>query len=102
MSEFNKRISDVQAKKAARKANEGRQYGHGAIGRFVTHSSTLVDLFALMIEKDMAVAPGEGRGCRVQMQHIDTTFLKVQTVFMNMLMEREINEYQQDVSSNNE
>jgi len=102
MSEIKKRISVVQAKKAVRKANQDRQYGHGAIGRFVTHSSSLVDLFALMIEKDMVVAPGEGRGCRVQMQHIDATFLKIQTAFMNMLMERETNEHQQDVSSDDE
>jgi len=102
MSEIKKRISVVQAKKAVRKANEDRQYGHGAIERFVSHSSSLVDLFALMVEKDMVVSPGEGRGCRVQMQHIDSTFLKVQTAFMNMLMEREVNEYEQDVSSDDE
>jgi len=102
MNEIKKRISEVQAKNAVRKANQDRQYGNGAIGRFVRHSSDLVDLFALIIERDMPVPPGKGRGCRVQTHHIDMAYLKVQTAMLNMLMERETNEHQQTVSDNDE
>ena len=98
----NKRISDVQAKKSARKANTKRQYGYGAVNRFVTHASALVDLFALIVEKDMKVAPGEGRGCRVQTEHLDSSFLKVQTALMNIIMEGMTNEHEQDLPSDDE
>ena len=61
-----KRISDVQAKKAVRKANSKRQYGMVLLKMFVACSTELIDLYAEIIEKSMLVAPGKGKGCRVQ------------------------------------
>jgi|14_taG_2_1085336.scaffolds.fasta_scaffold19117_5 hypothetical protein len=69
-----KRISVVQAKKAVRKANPKRQYGYGAIDMFVACSTELIDLYAEIIEKSMLVAPGQGKGCRVQSRDAELIF----------------------------
>ena len=50
----------------------------------------------------MKVAPGEGRGCRVQTEHLDSSFLKVQTALMNIIMEGMTNEHEQDLPSDDE
>jgi len=97
-----KRISDVQAKKAARKANKKRQYGYGAVPRFVTHASALVDLYALYVEKSMKVAPGKGRGCRVQTYHLDIAFATMQSLMNELILESVLNEYEQDLPSDDE
>lgn len=97
-----KRISDVQAKKSARAANPKRQYGSGAVGRFVTHASSLVDLYALYVEKSMDVAPGKGRGCRVQTYHLDIAFAKMQSLMNELILESVLNEYEQDLPSDDE
>ena len=71
-----KRVSDVQAKKSLRAANEERQYGNNAVPRFGTCAGKIIDLFAQYVEDEMKVPPKGGRGCRVQKEHIDLCFGK--------------------------
>ena len=71
-----KRVSDVQAKKSLRAANEERQYGNNAVPRFGTCAGKIIDLFAQYVEDSMTVPPKGGRGCRVQKEHIDLAFGK--------------------------
>ena len=71
-----KRVSDVQAKKSLRAANEERQYGNNAVPRFGTCAGKIIDLFAQYVEDSMTVPPKGGRGCRVQKEHIDLCFGK--------------------------
>ena len=71
-----KRISEVQAKISLRSANEERQYGNGAVPRFITSAGKIIDLFAAFVEQEMKVPPKGGRGCRVQKEHIDLAFGK--------------------------
>lgn len=71
-----KRISEVQAKKSLRSANEERQYGNGAVSRYIVAGSKIMDLFAVYVEQEMKVPPKGGRGCRVQKEHIDLCFGK--------------------------
>jgi len=44
------RISELQAKKALRKANPKRQYGYGAVSKFKVSAGKMVDFMALYIE----------------------------------------------------
>ena len=71
-----KRVSDVQAKKSLRAANEERQYGNNAVPRFGTCAGKIIDLFAQYVEDEMKIPPKGGRGCRVQKEHIDLCFGK--------------------------
>ena len=71
------KISELQAKKAVRKANPERQWGnsHGqSLTKFRAKAGELVDLFALYIEQRMPVPPNSGRGCRVQLPHVEMAF----------------------------
>ena len=79
-----KRISVVQAKKAVRKANPSRQYGHGAIEKFVYCSSELIDKYAEIIERSMLVAPGHGKGCRVQKDFVELIFGRMERVLREL------------------
>ena len=74
--EIHKRISEVQAKKSVRKANKERQYGQGALPKFITCSSKIVDLFAKFVEQEMTIPAGGGRGCRVQPNHVELCYGK--------------------------
>ena len=76
MTRIIKRISEVQAKKSLRSANEDRQYGQGAVPRYIVAGSKIMDLFATFVEQEMTVPPKGGRGCRVQKEHIDLCFGK--------------------------
>lgn len=71
-----KRVSEVQAKKSLRSANEDRSYGNGAVGKYIVASSSIMDLFAVYVEQTMKVAPKAGRGARVQPEHIERCFGK--------------------------
>ena len=71
-----KRISEVQAKKSLRSANKERQYGNGAVPRYIVSGSKIMDLFASFVEEQMKVPAKGGRGCRVQPEHIDLCFGK--------------------------
>jgi hypothetical protein len=71
-----KRVSEVQAKKSLRMANEERQYGDKAVPRFGHCAGKIIDLFAQYVEDEMKVPPKGGRGCRVQREHIDLCFGK--------------------------
>ena len=86
-----KRISEVQAKKSLRSANEERQYGMGAVPRFIGCAGKIVDLFAIFVEQQMTVPPKGGRGCRVQKEHIDLAFGKFYQA-MREFMDGEKNE----------
>ena len=71
------KISELQAKKAVRKANPERQWGnsHGqSLTKFRAKAGELVDLFALYIEQRMPLPPNSGRGCRVQLPHVEMAF----------------------------
>ena len=59
-----RRISEVQAKKSLKKANEDRQYGHGSVELFINCSADLMDLFAQYLESQMTVPPRKGAGSR--------------------------------------
>ena len=72
-----KRMSEVQAKKSLRSANQERQYGMGAVPRYITCGSKIMDLFATYVEQEMKVPPKSGRGCRVQPEHIERCVGKV-------------------------
>lgn len=80
------RISEVQAKNALRKANPDRQYAHGSYGRFRRYSGNLIDLFAMIVERRMDKPANSGRGCRVTPDHIDNSFLQLQTVVYDLLL----------------
>lgn len=69
-----KRISEVQAKKSLRSANKERQYGNGAVPRYIVCGSKIMDLFAVYVEQKMKVPAKGGRGCRVQPEHIERCF----------------------------
>tara|TARA_R100001510_G_C7640014_1_gene197725 strand:+ start:180 stop:701 length:522 start_codon:yes stop_codon:yes gene_type:complete len=74
------KISELQAKKAVRKANPERQWGnsHGqSLTKFRAKAGELVDLFALYIEQRMPMPPNSGRGCRVQLPHVEIAFGKM-------------------------
>ena len=71
-----RRVSEVQAKKSLRSANQDRSYGNGAVSRYMLSSGKIMDLFAVYVEQTMKVAPKEGRGSRVQPEHIDLCFGK--------------------------
>ena len=71
-----KRMSEVQAKKSLRSANPDRQYGMGAVQRYITCGSKIMDLFAKYVEQEMKIPPKSGRGCRVQPEHIERCFGK--------------------------
>jgi hypothetical protein len=86
-----KRVSEVQAKKSLRSANEDRSYGNGAVGKYIVASSKIMDLFAVYVEQTMKVAPKEGRGSRVQPEHIDLCFGKFYQA-MREFMDGEKNE----------
>lgn len=80
-----KRISEVQAKKSLRSANEDRSYGNGAVSKYIVVASDIMDLFAEYIEQQMKVAPKGGRGSRIQPDHIEKyggRFFKAMTNFM--------------------
>ena len=86
-----KRISEVQAKKSLRSANNERQYGQGAVSRYIVSGSKIMDLFAVFVEQEMKVPPKGGRGCRVQPDHIDNCFGKFYQA-MREFMDGEKNE----------
>ena len=72
-------ISEAAAKKAARKANPERQWGnsHGqSLTKFRIKAGELVDLFAEYIEQRMPLPPNTGKGCRVQLPHVEIAFGK--------------------------
>lgn len=80
-----KRVSEVQAKKSLRSANEDRSYGNGAVGKFIIVASDIMDLFAEYIEQQMKVPPKGGRNSRVQPDHIEKyggRFFKAMTNFV--------------------
>jgi len=80
------RISETQAKKAVRNANKNRQYGHGAIPRFVKRASEIVDLFAKIVEKNMEVPAGQGlRGSRVQPYNVDIAYVQAYDALRRVL-----------------
>ena len=86
MSEV-QRISERQARKSVKKANPERQFGDGAIPRFITHSSNLVDLFAKYIEVKMPLTVNSGSGCRVQTKHVDACYQQMQQKLMEIFLE---------------
>ena len=43
MTKIIKRISEVQAKKSLRSANEDRQYGQGAVPRYIVAGRKIMD-----------------------------------------------------------
>ena len=69
-----RRISEVQAKKSLKKANEDRQYGHGSVDLFIRCSADLMDLFAQYLESQMTVPPRKGAGSRVQKLHVELAY----------------------------
>jgi len=83
-----RRLSQLQARKALRKANNKRQYNSNAVGRFRTKTSEIIDLFALFVEEQMIKAPNTGQGCRVTEHHIETANHKLQQVIIEY-MEKE-------------
>jgi hypothetical protein len=86
-----KRMSEVQAKKSLRSANQERQYGMGAVPKYITCGSKIMDLFATYVEQEMKVPPKSGRGCRVQPEHIERCFGKFYQA-MREFMDGEKNE----------
>jgi len=86
-----KRISEVQAKKSLRSANKERQYGSGAVPRYIVAGSKIMDLFAVYVEQEMEVPVKGGRGSRVQKEHIDLCFGKFYQA-MREFMDGEKNE----------
>jgi|TARA_R110002012_G_scaffold28126_2_gene89045 hypothetical protein len=89
MSEFQeKRIAESQARKSVRKANQNRQYGNGAVPRFASKASAIVDLFAQYVEEQMLYETNTGKGCRVQKHHIESCSIKFMNV-INLFMEQE-------------
>tara|TARA_R110000803_G_scaffold2650_1_gene8993 strand:- start:3719 stop:4027 length:309 start_codon:yes stop_codon:yes gene_type:complete len=69
-----KRVSEVQAKKSLRSANNERSYGNGAVASYIVAGSKIMDLFARYVEQEMKVPPKGGRNCRVQPDHVDLCF----------------------------
>jgi len=87
------KISELQAKKAVRKANPERQWGnsHGqSLTKFRAKAGELVDLFALYIEQRMPLPPNTGRGCRVQLPHVEMAFGRMNQA-MRQFMDEEAN-----------
>jgi len=86
------KISELQAKKAVRKANPERQWGnsHGqSLTKFRAKAGELVDLFALYIEQRMPMPPNSGRGCRVQLPHVEMAFGRMYQA-MRQFMDEEL------------
>jgi len=89
MSEFQeRRIAESQARKSVRKANKNRQYGNGAVPRFASRASSIVDLFAQYVEEQMLYEINTGKGCRVQKHHIESCSIKFMNT-LNVFMEQE-------------
>lgn len=81
-----RRVSEVQAKKSLRSANNERSYGKGAVDKYIVVASDIMDLFAEFVEQEMKVAPKSGRGSRVQPIHIENCgglFYKAMIKFMD-------------------
>lgn len=86
-------ISEAAAKKAARKANPERQWGnsHGqSLTKFRIKAGELVDLFAEYIEQRMPLPPNTGKGCRVQLPHVEIAFGRMYQA-MRQFMDKEEN-----------
>ena len=81
------RISLLQVKKALRKANPRRQYGHGAAEKFGTKAGEMVDLLALFVETKMPLPPNSGKGCRVQPDHIERYYADIQKMMFDAILQ---------------
>ena len=80
------RISELQAKKALRKANPKRQYGYGAVSKFKVSAGKMVDFMALYIEQRMPLPPNSGKGCRVQPHHIENYFNEIENALLKLFL----------------
>lgn len=80
------KLSLIQVKKALRKANPARQYGHNAPERFRLKAGELIEMMAMYMEVKMPLPPNSGKGCRVQPHHIDAFFSDIQSAMYRLII----------------